>query len=105
MLQKKKAPGEGSLGRIEFFHSREYKGPVKTITWSIVAISAAAITAAVVFYAFFLAPADQRQKLDQEFKFSQIVWIFAGAFVTIASAWGLIEILSSGTGYGDGDIF
>lgn len=105
MLQKKKAPGEGSLGRIEFFYCCAYKGPVKTITWSIVAISAAAITAAVVFYAFFLAPADQRQKLDQEFKFSQIVWVFAGSFTTIAIVWGLYEILFVDGEYGTGDIF
>lgn len=105
MLQKKKAPGEGCLGRIEFFGCCGYKGQVKTITWSIVAISAAAITAAVVFYAFFLAPADQRQNLDQQFKFSQIAWVFAGAFAAIAIVWGLYEIIFVDGEYGTGDIF
>lgn len=105
MLQTKKAPGEGALVRIEFFGFCGYKGPVKTITWSIVAISAAAITAAVVFYAFFLAPADQRQRLDQEFKFSQIVWTFAGSFAAIAIVWGLYEIIFVDGEYGTGDIF
>lgn len=78
---------------------------MKTITWSIVAVSAAAITAAVVFYALFLAPADQRQNLDREFKFSQIAWVFAGSFAAIAIVWGLYEILFSPDGYGTGDIF
>lgn len=104
-LQSKKAPGDGSLWQIEFFGSCGYNGVVKAITWSTVAISAAAITAAVLAYAFFFAPADQRQKLDQDFTFAHVAWTFAGSFVAIAVAWGLFEILSSGTGYGDGDIF
>lgn len=78
---------------------------MKAITWSTVAIAAAAITAAVVVYAFFLAPADQRQKLDQDFKFTQIVWIFAGSFAALAISWGIYEILFSPDGYGTGDIF
>lgn len=78
---------------------------VKAITWSTVAIFAAAITAAVLAYAFFLAPADQRQKLDQEFKFSQVAWVFAGSFAAIAIVWGFYEILFNSDGYGTGDIF
>jgi hypothetical protein len=78
---------------------------LKAITWSVVAISAAAITAAIFCYAIFLAPADQRARAEKDFRLSSIIWIYAGAFAAIAIAWGLYEILFVDGYYGTGDIF
>lgn len=69
--------------------------PLRTITWSTVAIVAAAITAAVLVCS----------RQEEEFRIDRILWVFAGAFASISIAWGLYEIIFVDGGYGTGDIF
>lgn len=69
--------------------------PIETITWSTVAIAAAAITAAVLVCS--------RRK--EEFRVDRILWVYAGAFASISIVWGLYEIIFVAGGYGTGDIF
>lgn len=78
---------------------------MKTITWSIVAFAAAAITAAIFIYSVF-APTQKQETarfLRANGIFPAIFWIYVGAFSAIAITLGLIDAMMNG--YGDGDIF